>query len=75
VYVCRPGRSIDPKSVGPFDLVDVRKFSPPHLAPRIETQSGVFTVHPEAERDYAPEDLVKITIPGSNTFYTSPHSL
>lgn len=64
VYVCRPGRSIDLRSVTPFSLSDVGKFSPPHLALRIETQAGVFTVHPEPQRDYAPDDLVKITIPG-----------
>jgi hypothetical protein len=66
VYVCRPGRSIDSRagSLGPFEVGEVRKFSPPHLAPRIETQAGLFTVHPEPECDYAPSGLVKITIPG-----------
>jgi hypothetical protein len=67
VYVCRPGRSIDSRSrsPGPFKVGKVRKFSPPHLAPRIETQAGLFTVHPQPQRDYVPSGLVKITIPGA----------
>lgn len=65
VYVCRPGRSLDPSSEEPFAISKVRKFSPPHLDQRISTQDGLFTVHPEPEQDYAPKGLVKITIPGA----------
>jgi hypothetical protein len=65
VYVCRPGRSLDPEAESPFAITTVRKFSPPHLAPRIATQAGIFTVHPEPELIYRPEHLVTLRIPGN----------
>jgi hypothetical protein len=42
VYVCRPGRSIRPDGPDPFEISEVLKFSPPHLAQRISAQDGVF---------------------------------
>jgi hypothetical protein len=64
VYVCRPGRSLNPEAESPFAITTVRKFSPPHMAPRIAMQSGIFTVHPEPELVYKPEHLVTLRIPG-----------
>lgn len=40
----------------PFEMSDIepKLYRPPHLSPRIIVQQGVFTLHPDPEKEYAP---------------------
>lgn len=43
----------------PFSLTEVKVFRPPHISPRIAPQQAVFTVHPEPQKEFDSEHLVK----------------
>jgi type I restriction enzyme M protein len=49
-----PAKAIDED---PFSLTDVRAYYPPHISPRIQAQSGIFTVHPCPASEYDPAGL------------------
>ncbi|MFM0488166.1 FRG domain-containing protein [Paraburkholderia graminis] len=44
------------------ELDDVMLYYPPHISPRIPAQSGLFTVHRNPDRPFAPDRLVCIEI-------------
>jgi hypothetical protein len=41
----------------PFSLKSVMLYRPPHIAPRIPAQQGVFTVHPRPALEFQPRNL------------------
>lgn len=47
----------------PFRYNKVGKFIPRHLSPRIATQGGVFTIHPDPYEPFESDDMEKIIIP------------
>jgi hypothetical protein len=47
----------------PFKYKDVGKFIPRHITPRITTQGGLFTVHPDPYKPFESDNMVKIIIP------------
>jgi type I restriction enzyme M protein len=47
----------------PFKYPEVGKFIPRHLTPRITTQGGLFTVHPNPYEPFESSDMDKIIIP------------
>jgi len=49
--------------IDPFDLEDVVAYYPASVTPRIYSQSGFFTVHPDPTLPYTNSNLVKIVIP------------
>ena len=51
------------KHPDPLRYNNVGKFIPKHITPRITTQGGLFTVHPNAYETFTSEDMDKIIIP------------
>jgi hypothetical protein len=47
----------------PFKYRKVGKFIPRHLTPRITTQGGLFTIHPNPYEPFESSDIEKIIIP------------
>lgn len=47
----------------PFRYDKVGKFVPQHLIPRITTQGGLFTIHPDPYKVFESNDIEKIIIP------------
>jgi type I restriction enzyme M protein len=47
----------------PFKYNEVGKFIPRHLTPRITTQGGVFTIHPQPHQPFESDDVEIIVIP------------
>lgn len=54
--------SVD-KHPDPFKYREVGKFIPRHITPRITTQGGLFTVHPNPYEPFESTDMDKIIIP------------
>lgn len=51
------------KHPNPFRYNKVGKFIPKHLSPRITTQGGLFTIHPDPYEPFESNDLERIIIP------------
>ena len=51
------------KHPDPFRYNKVGKFIPKHLSPRITTQGGLFTIHPDPYEPFESDDMDKIIIP------------
>lgn len=49
----------------PFRYKKVGKFVPKHLVPRITTQGGLFTIHPDPYQPFESENMEKIILPNS----------
>ena len=49
----------------PFRYKEVGKFIPTHLIPRITTQGGLFTIHPDPYQAFESSDMEKIIIPNN----------
>jgi len=52
----------------PFSLRSIVLYRPPHIAPRIPAQQGVFTVHPRPELEFNPPKLQQWVIEKSACF-------
>jgi hypothetical protein len=50
-------------SVDPFKVENVCIYFPGHIAARISSQRGVFTVHPNPLEEYKPADMRQIIVP------------
>lgn len=60
----------------PFDLDVVARFIPNHITPRITAQAGLFTIHPNPQRLFSPDQLTRMSsdtrsAKTSNTRFTS----
>jgi len=51
------------KHSDPFRYNKVGKFIPKHLTPRITTQGGLFTIHPDPYEPFESNDMEKIILP------------
>jgi hypothetical protein len=49
----------------PFQYRKVGKFIPRHITPRITTQGGLFTIHPNPYEPFVSSDMEKIILPAS----------
>ena len=47
----------------PFKYKEVGKFIPRHLTPRITTQGGLFSIHPNPYEPFESSDMEKIVLP------------
>lgn len=66
IYVWNSEEVIDTDQFpDPFSFDHVARYRPPYISERITNQSGVFTLHPEANKPFEPTDMVKIKIPNS----------
>jgi hypothetical protein len=66
VYVLDPPAKVSDKDC-PFAIPDVRAYYPPHISPRIQAQSSVFTVHPSPMSEYDPPTLQAWLFPQDKT--------
>ena|SRR2546423_4228360 len=62
VYVLKGEMFIDIEKNSPFELKEVSKFIPAHITPRIASQSGLFTVHPEPNKPFNSPSIDKLII-------------
>lgn len=46
----------------PFEIEDIKIYSPPHITPRIPAQRSVFTIHPKPCEEFVPTILKKYMI-------------
>lgn len=53
----------------PFKLRSVKLYRPPHIAPRIPAQQGVFTIHPHPSDEFAPGGLERWVIPNQGVAF------
>lgn len=49
----------------PFQYRKVGKFIPRHITPRITTQGGLFTIHPDPYEPFTSTDMEKIILPAN----------
>ena len=49
----------------PFQYREVGKFIPRHITPRITTQGGLFTIHPDPYEPFVSTDMEKIILPAN----------
>jgi len=47
----------------PNECKELSKFVPDRITPRITTQLGVFTIHPEPDKPFDSDDVDKLIIP------------
>ena len=66
IYAFRSEDSIEvEKYPDPFRYNKVGKFIPKHITPRITTQGGLFTIHPDPYEPFESDEMDKILIPNS----------
>jgi hypothetical protein len=66
IYAYRSEDSIEvEKHPDPFRYNKVGKFIPKHITPRITTQGGLFTIHPNPYEPFESDEMDKILIPNS----------
>jgi len=66
IYAYRSQASIEvEKYPDPFRYNKVGKFIPKHITPRITTQGGLFTIHPNPYEPFEADDIDQILIPNS----------
>jgi hypothetical protein len=59
IYVAKGIPKLDPNDFpDPFQIGEVMRFVPRHVTPRLITQAGLFTVHPQPEEPYANDDHI-----------------
>lgn len=64
IYVLQGYEVLSPrKHPDPFKYPEVGKFVPNWITPRISAQLGVFTIHPEPEKEFLSDSLDKLIIP------------
>lgn len=64
IYTYRNRSYIDvEKFPDPFRYREVGKFIPRHITPRITTQGGLFTIHPEPYEQFESDTMEKLIIP------------
>jgi hypothetical protein len=64
LYIIRRPDEVEVKDLGkhPFDVRKVQFFYPGYVTPRLVSQRGLFTVHPEPQKPYAASDMQQIVI-------------
>jgi len=63
IYLTKSTDSVNVNKENPFSIGKVKKYTPPIISERINTQSGCFTVHPNPKDAYESDDMTKILIP------------
>lgn len=66
IYAVKGLPEANKEEENPFEIEEVKIYSPPHISPRIQTQKSVFTIHPKPEKDFQPPALKIIKIPARN---------
>lgn len=62
IYVYKNKEYINITKGKPFDEDSVGKFIPPHITPRITSQAGVFTIHPNPKDEFNDVAIKKFII-------------
>jgi hypothetical protein len=66
VFADKIEKTYDPDKIpDPFTITSVGKFIPFHVSPRITSQAGLFTVHPDPRVEHTSKHLLKLIIPSS----------
>lgn len=65
IYVLKGTKFLDTEKIKPFKVKIVSKFIPPHITPRITTQSGLFTIHPNPTEPLSSTVVDKLIIKNS----------
>lgn len=64
IYVCQIKEVVDTAAEGdPFRVRKVKRFRPPAITERIIRQAGLFTIQPDIDQAYVPDDTLKLIIP------------
>ncbi len=62
LYVVRRPDTVKELAKDPFTVNEVRFFYPGYVTPRLVSQRGLFTVHPDPEKPYKRDDMHQIII-------------
>lgn len=63
VYIYYPEIKVDlERKTEPFSLVETIRYIPKYWSPRIQAQSGLFTVHPEPQVPFTHSDMQRVVI-------------
>jgi hypothetical protein len=62
LYIIRRPNEVKALKRHPFDVADVLFFYPGYVTPRLVSQRGLFTVHPDPEAPYASREMQQIVI-------------
>ena len=64
IYVAHCPKQLHWMSGDPFAVKgDVVQLAPPYISPRVSLQRSLLTLHPEPNKPYVPEGLIKAVIP------------
>lgn len=62
VYIFWGGSTLQEFKSDPLSITKVIRFRPPHVTNRIAAQAGLFTAHPDPEKSFTHESMIKIII-------------
>ena len=62
LYIIRRPVEIEASKRDPFKVTDVHFFYPGYVTPRLVSQRGLFTVHPNPEEPYSSKEMQQIVI-------------
>ncbi len=62
IYGIKTNSSVNIETDNPFEIKRVKRYTPPLISERINTQNGCFTVHPNPRKPFKPESMIKILI-------------
>jgi hypothetical protein len=62
LYIVKRPKDTVPNSANPFSIKHVAFFYPGYITARLVSQRGLFTVHPNPEVIYNPDDMTQIVI-------------
>jgi hypothetical protein len=62
LYIIRRPVEVEPSKSDPFKVSDVHFFYPGYVTPRLVSQRGLFTVHPNPEQPYSSKEMQQIVI-------------
>ena len=66
IYILEAHYTIDTaKETDPFAIKEDAVVAPPHVAARIRSQAGMFTVHPWPAHPYMPPGIFRVIIPSN----------
>lgn len=64
----RPEKISKKEEERPFDVAEVRSFSPPAVGPRVMAQKSVLTIHPTPTAPFSPSGIIKIFFDAERSF-------
>lgn len=62
VYVFWGGGTLSDFTINPLTISKMVRYRPPHVSSRIAAQAGLFTAHPDPEKQFAHRSMMRIVI-------------